>query len=108
MILNEIITTKASDSRLTCRRLINEILNYELSKHLLRVEDIVRQAKRIGDGSRIFTFEQLQKIMVRVVKQKNKYEILIANSVEWGNKKFTFSEVIEIIEKIRRIKASKK
>ena len=47
----------------------------------MRVEDIVREAKRIGDGSRIFTFEQLQKIMVRVVKEKSKYDILVSNSL---------------------------
>jgi hypothetical protein len=56
MILNEIITSRASDNRLTVRRLLTEILNYELSKHLLRVDDIVRETRRIADGANTLSF----------------------------------------------------
>ncbi len=73
MILNEIITSRSQDSRLTCKRLLTEILNYELSKHLLKVEDIVREARRIADGEPTLTFEQLEKVMIRLIKDKKRY-----------------------------------
>lgn len=45
--------------------------------------------------------------MVRVIKDKKRYELLSRQSAEWSGKRFTFSKVIEVIEKVRRAKLGK-
>lgn len=104
LILSEVIAARSAEKGLTCRRLLAEILNYELSKHLLRVEDIVREARRVADGGSTLSFEQLQQVMVRVVKDKNRYPLLTRHAAEWAAKRFTLSEAVEAIERIRRAK----
>jgi hypothetical protein len=106
LILSEVISARSVERGLTCRRLLAEILNYELSKHLLRVEDVVREARRVADGSTSLTYDQLQQVMVRVVKDRNRYPLLTRHAAEWAGRKFTISEVIETIERIRRAKMS--
>ena len=52
MILSELAMSRSSESnKISCKRLINELLDYELKKHLMRVEDIVREINRIPEKS---------------------------------------------------------
>lgn len=68
------------------------------------MEDIVRETRRVADGSSVLGYEQVQQVMVRVVKDKNRYGLLARYTAEWTGKKFTISEVIELIERVRRAK----
>lgn len=80
------------------------MLNYELSKHNYRVETVVKEARRAADGNSTLSYEQLQQVMVRIVKDKNKYPLLIRYTGDAQSRRFTISETIEIIERIRRTK----
>ena len=39
------------------KRLLNEILNYELSRHLLKIDDIIRTIQDIDTGRGYLTFQ---------------------------------------------------
>lgn len=69
----------------------------------MRVEDIIRQARRLAEGNRTLTFEQLEQVMIKLIKQPSKYSLL-RNDANLYEKSFTMSEVIEIIQKIKTTK----
>jgi hypothetical protein len=107
LILNELLSSKSTASgKISCKRLINEILNYELKKHLMRIEDITREISRLVDRvDKTVTFQQLQKVMVKLVKDRKRCELLRED--EWGGRKLTVSQAIDAIERVRRAKLRK-
>ena len=40
------------------QKLINEIMNYELNRHLMRIEDVLRIIHEIDNGNGLFTFDE--------------------------------------------------
>lgn len=79
---------------------MQEILNYEFRKHLMRIEDVLREiGKVIEPKERTLSMAQLQKILLKVVKDKTRWELL---QREDPNRRFTVSEAVETIDRIRR------
>lgn len=91
LILNELLSSKpATNGKLSCKKLINEILNYELKKHLMRIEDITREINRLVDRvDKTVTFEQMQKVLVKLVKDRKRCEQL--KEEDYVAKKLTIS-----------------
>lgn len=70
MILSE-LASAGDPSKVSCKRLIQEILDYEFRKHLTRVGDTVREISRLTDRTeRTLSFDQLQKVAVRVIRDR--------------------------------------
>ena len=74
MILSELVSSRGpqESNRVSCRRFVNELLDYELKKHLMRVEDIVREIQRLPDRGNAVSFEQLQRVVVRTVSDRER------------------------------------
>lgn len=113
MIFNEIISDKVENSSqgltVPSKKLLNEILNFELKKHTLRVEDIVREIRQIDEGKRGYlTYDNISTILVRLKISEEKYDFLIKNYPIWQDKFFTYSEAIDILDKIRKTKTKRK
>lgn len=72
----------------------------------MRIEDITREINRLIDRvDKMVTFQQLQKVLVKLVKDRKRCELLRED--EWGGRKLTISEAIDAIERIRRAKIKK-
>ena len=76
-------------------------MDYELKKHLMRVEDIVREISRLDRGE-LLTTEQVQRLAVRVVHDRERCEYFIQNLHE--DRRWTVSEAIEVLERARHVR----
>lgn len=104
MIFSELASSRSSEPfhKLSCRRLINELLDYELKKHLMRVEDIVREIGRLTDRVDLLSLDHLQKVALRVIHDRERCELFLQGQLE--ERRWTASEAIEAIEKARHIR----
>lgn len=75
MIINEILNqkiqrtpeeTNSNEFFIPSKKLINEILNYELSRHLAKIDSIVRTIREIDDDRGYLNQEDLEKVIVRL------------------------------------------
>lgn len=122
LILNEILIPKiqnASNSLdsisknseeilIPSKKLINEILNYEVSRHLSKVEDIVRMIKDVDIDSRgELNLEEFETVVARLKIPDDRIDANLELISQFYGRFITYSEAIEAIEKIRRSKLKK-
>lgn len=104
LIMNELLTH--SHGKLTAKRLLNEVLTFELRKHMMRIEEVLREIDRLPDREgRLLTFPQLEYVMARVSKDPSKLDLLQKKADQLGNRTLNVGEAIEVIEKVRWAKA---
>lgn len=59
------------------KKFVNEILNYELNKHLLRIDDIVKVIGDIDDGRGYLNAEDLETAIARLKIPDEKVQLYV-------------------------------
>ena len=78
MILSELAASRNQEgNKLSCRRLVQQLLDYEFKKHLMRVEDIVREIDRLPERTPFLTYEQLQRVTLKTVRDRERCENIL-------------------------------
>ena len=73
MIFNEILLPKLQEHNINTeqllipsKKLINQIMNYELQRHLFKIEDIIRVFRELETERGYFNYEDLESAIVRL------------------------------------------
>lgn len=116
MILNEILVPKIQkyssgdpsyyqdEVLIPSKMLVNEIFNYELSRHLLKIEESVRAIRDVDKERGFLNQEELETVITRLNIDQDKIEASLDLLVGYEGKFVTYSEAIEVIEKIKKAK----
>ena len=84
------------------RKVIEEILTYEYRKHIIQIEDITKEIRRLPDrNDKHFTIEHIRKLASKLLMDRNKCENFLSQLPN-NEDKFITTEVIEMFQKARR------